>query len=143
MRDAPSEVWPGRAWGVRLLSLVQQLLGRILGNEALTRGLGDPEARMLIEWLVGHAEWLAEHASSAVVADLALQRLCARARAIGRFVSLWCHADARGAACQLAAVERFYWPLPCGTLDPCELMGDILQWESEHERTWHRPALAA
>lgn len=122
---------------------VQRLLGRILGNDALTRGLGDPEARMLVEWLVGHAEWLAAHATTAEAADAALQRLCARARGISRFVSLWCHAEARGAAGQLAAAERFYWPLPCGRLDPCDLMGDILHWEMEYERTWHRPALAA
>lgn len=122
---------------------VQRLLGQILGNEALTRGLGDPEARLLVEWLVEQAEWLADNAGSEAAADRTLQRLCARARAIGRFVTLWCHAGARGAACQLAGAERFYWPLPCGAVDPYELMRNILRWEAEHERTWHRPAAAA
>lgn len=122
---------------------LQRLLDQILGNEALTRGLGDPEARMLVEWLVEQAEWLADNSPSPAVAEQTLQRLCGRARAIGRFVSLWCHGGARGAACQLAAAERFYWPLPVCAVDPCELMGNILVWEEEYERTWNRPARAA
>ncbi len=122
---------------------VQQLLGRILGNDALTRGLRDPEARMLIEWLVEQGEWLADNCESFEEADRALQRLCARARSIGRFIHLWCYAGACGAACQLAASERFYWPLPTGPADPCELMGVILEWETRNEATWHRTPLAA
>ena len=31
---------------------VSLLLSRILDDEALTRGLGDAEARLLVEWLV-------------------------------------------------------------------------------------------
>ena len=34
------------------------VLSQILDNDALTRGLADPEARMLIEWLVEQAERL-------------------------------------------------------------------------------------
>jgi hypothetical protein len=106
------------------------VLSQIVDNEALTRGLGDPEARMLIEWLVEHAErWSAEAAADIVEAEVA--RLCRRARAVARFVNLWCYERGRRAACQLAAVERFVWELPTRMMDPCELMQEILFCEGE------------
>jgi len=105
-------------------------LSPILKNDALTRGLGDPEARLLVEWLVERAEQLAEDAAACV--DAQLKRLCRWGRSVSRFVSLWCYESDHGAAVQLAAVERFTWPLPCSALDPCELMSSILAWEAEH-----------
>lgn len=106
------------------------LVGHILQDEALTRGLGDPEARVLIEWLVDRAEQMADsgHAEEVVWKDL--HRMCRRARAIGRFVELWCSRGGRGPATQLAASERFDWPLPTRTVDPCDLMQSILRHES-------------
>jgi hypothetical protein len=118
--------------------LAKRLLSHILNNEALTRGLGDPEARLLVEWLVEQAEDLARQPgqAGAAVDEAALvarvQRLCRRARAVGRFVALWCSRRGRAAAVQLAATERFYWPLPTTTTDPCELMQSILDWEASH-----------
>jgi hypothetical protein len=103
----------------------------IVSDEALTRGLGDPEARLLVEWLVDHTEdltqRLAEHPSSC----LAVDRLYRRARAISRFVYLWCYTRSRGPATQLAATERFSWPLPQDQADPCEVMHEILVHEAE------------
>ncbi len=96
-------------------------------NDAVTRGLADPEARILVEWLVEQAESLAEQDVEARV-----QKLCRRCRAIGRFVGLWCYQRERGAAVQLAAAERFGWPFPEAATDPCELMQSILAWETEH-----------
>ena len=87
------------------------LLHPILDDEALTRRLGDAEARVLVEWLVDQAEFLARDATPEA-AEREVGRLCRRGRAIARFVSLWCHERAPGAAGQLAAVERFAWPLP-------------------------------
>jgi hypothetical protein len=110
---------------------VTPLLGQILRNDALTRGLGDPEARVLVEWLVEQAERLAEGDTAERAVWLEVQRLCRRGRAIGRFVSLWCHARERGAAAQLAAAERFTWPLPTRAVDPCELMQEILIGEAK------------
>ena len=98
--------------------LAKPLLSHILENDALTRGLGDPEARILVEWLVDRAEQLAAEAP-APSAWKTVQQLCLRGRAIGRFVTLWCHHRSRGAAGQLAAVERFTWPLPATAEDPC------------------------
>jgi hypothetical protein len=108
---------------------VDPLLQLVLGDEALTRGLGDAEARVLVEWLVERAEWLSAHLPPTYAAATML-RLCRRGRALARFVMLWC-LDARcGAANQLAATERFTWPLPGGPVDPCELMQSITHWES-------------
>ncbi len=87
------------------------LLHHILSDERLTGGLGDAEARVLVEWLVEQAEELMELAS-AEEAKTAVDWLCRRGRAVARFVRLWCLERARGAAGQLAAAERFAWPLP-------------------------------
>jgi len=112
--------------------LSRPLLNRIVGDEALVRGLCDPEARVLIEWLVDRAEEGAE----AGPAEQVVLALCRRGRAIGKFVALWTE-GARAAAVQLAASERFAWPLPAAALDPCVLMQNILAWEDREAR---RPA---
>jgi hypothetical protein len=109
----------------------KSLLSPILDDEALTRGLGDPEARMLVEWLVDRAERCVQEAPSE--APTAVDQLCRRARSIRRFVSLWFQEKGRGAACQLAATERYPWPLPGGDVDPCDLMHTILSWESQKQ----------
>src|SRR5207249_2867963 len=67
------------------------VLSLIVANEALTRGLADPEARMLIQWLVERAERLAAAAPPPEVLEAEVTRLCRRARAVARFVSLWCY----------------------------------------------------
>jgi hypothetical protein len=108
---------------------VDALLHLILTDEALTRGLGDAEARVLIEWLVEQAEQLARSGSPAATAEV--HRLCRRGRGIARFVNLWCGGD-RAGACQLAASERFVWPLPATTVDACELMQHIVAREERH-----------
>jgi hypothetical protein len=112
--------------------IAKPLLRPILDNEALTRGLGDPEARVLVEWLVEQAEQLAEKEPSSETIGTEVHRLCHRARGIVRFVRLWCYEEARGAAVQLAGAERYRWPLPSTAVDPCELMQSILDWEAGH-----------
>jgi hypothetical protein len=106
------------------------LLNHILDDDALTRQLGDEEARVLVEWLVDQAERLADSHNN-IEAEREVRRLCRRGRAIGRFVNLWCLQRLRGAAGQLAVAERFCWPLPDCELDACELMQEILFWESQ------------
>jgi hypothetical protein len=108
--------------------LAKRLWTPILRDEALTRGLGDPEARVLVEWLVDQAEEFAGQRAS----DFGdrFKWLCCRGRAIGRFVLLWGRGE-WGAAAQLAATERFAWPLPNTAADPCVLMQEILSCEAE------------
>ncbi len=108
--------------------MANSLLTPILDDEALTRGLGDAEARILIEWLVERAEAIQQDHFVDAKAQSIIRRLCRRARSISRFVTLW-ERDQRGAACQLAATERFSWPLPTAALDPCDLMERFLPWE--------------
>jgi hypothetical protein len=105
------------------------LLRFILQDEAITRGLGDEEARIIIEWLVEWAELLADESETEQAAWDGLHMLHRRARSISRFVFLWSKGGSRGAAAQLAAVERFHWPLPVCEEDPAELMLRILSWE--------------
>lgn len=108
------------------------ILRRVLRDESLTRDLGDEEARMLVEWVADWTELLAEAARSDDEAWDLTVKLCRRAKAIARFVNLWNRPRGRGAATQLAAGERFRWPLPIGDVDPGELMRLILDWENEH-----------
>ncbi len=116
---------------------VQQLLYPILHDENLTRGLGDPEARLLVEWLVEQVEGRLEEASAPGLLRNEVQELCQQARRISRFVRLWCLDNQPAAACQLAATERLAWPLPSGAVDPCDLMQTILAWEAQ-QRASHR-----
>ncbi|MCI0701807.1 MAG: hypothetical protein L0241_12055 [Planctomycetia bacterium] len=108
------------------------LIRHVLRDEALTRGLGDIEARMLIEWLADWTELLAEAARTEDDAWSCVQRLCRRGRAISRFVQLWGDPFSRGSAIQLAGSERFDWPLPTTDMDPGDLMHHILTWENQH-----------
>jgi hypothetical protein len=113
---------------------LKPLLRPILDDENLTRGLGDAEARALVEWLVQRAEECHSRAGAAAV-PAAVARLCRRARSIARFVWLWCHQEAYAAATQLAATERFEWALPGEALDAYELMTEILFWEQQDDET--------
>ena len=72
------------------------LLHHILSDEHLTRGLGDPEARVLVEWLVEQAEDLMKQTNSEDAAT-AVTWLCRAVEALAHFVRLWCLEQARGA----------------------------------------------
>ncbi len=121
-------------WGPYMTVDCDSLVREIVRDESLTRGLGDEEARMLVEWVVDWAELLADASRSEEDARDLVGRLRRRGRAIGRFVQLWCDdriRDRRGAT-QLAASERFAWPLPDGRVDPPDLMQHILMWENQN-----------
>jgi hypothetical protein len=105
------------------------LVRHILRDEAVTRGLGDVEARMIVEWLAERAEGIARTAAGEPAAWDAVRDVCRRARSIASFVRLWSMPASRGAANQLAAAERMRWPLPAGDIEAGELMEGILGWE--------------
>jgi hypothetical protein len=113
--------------------LARRELAPILDDEALTRHLGDAEARVLVEWLVEQAESLGE-IGSIEQARAELARLCRRGRVMARFVRLWCLEDLPGAASQLVAAERLDWPLPDGPIDPDRLMQQLVDWEDWKRR---------
>ena len=104
---------------------VGPLLRQLLQCESLTRGLEDPEARVLVEWIVEKVDHLGTDSTAENEVPKFVEQLSHRARAIARFVSLWSQGE-RCSAVQLAAVERFTWPLPTAAVDPCELMKAIL-----------------
>lgn len=109
----------------------------ILDDESLTRGLGDEEARLLVDWLVERAENLAASSLAENGRRERLAMLCRRARAVGRFIRLWCYDGEFGAAVQLAGAEGAAWQLPVGPEDAPDLMLRILKVEGR------RAALAA
>jgi hypothetical protein len=109
--------------------LARSELTPILDDEALTRHLGDAEARVLVEWLVDQAERLAEHLPVEHARAL-VARLCRRGRTMARFVRLWCLDKLPGAAAQLAAAEQLDWPLPDGPVEPSLLMQHLVAWEN-------------
>jgi len=110
------------------------LVRHILRDEAVTRGLGDVEARMIVEWLAGQAEQVALTTVSEVIAWERVRSACRRARVNACFCRLWAVPATRGAAIQLVASERLYWPLPNGDVDPGELMERILSWVDRHDQ---------
>jgi hypothetical protein len=114
----------------------QGLILRILRDESLTRGLWDPEARLLMEWLVNQIERLFESRASADQIERTYAQLYQWGRAIRRFVFLWSHQEDQGAAAQLAAAEGFSSSLPPADLtDPCEVMAHQLRWVAKHMST--------
>lgn len=100
----------------------------ILDDESLTRGLGDEEARMLVDWLVERAENLAASSLADNTRQNCLVAFCRRGRIVGRFVRLWCDGEF-GSAVQLAGAENVSWPLPNGPEDAANLMGRLLDCE--------------
>jgi len=109
--------------------VVDALIRGLLREERFTQGLDDSEGRMLAEWVVEWAELLGMTAKSPQEAEELLQRLSRRGQAIGRFVQLWTQPQTRGSAAQLAATERFAWPLPTPGLPPGDVLRQILSWE--------------
>ena len=103
------------------------LIRHVLRDEGVTRGLGDVEARMIVEWLADRAEQAAVTVPTEAAAWAVVRQACRRARVIATFVRLW-SAGSHGAALQLAGAERLHWPLPAGDVDPGELMEGILAW---------------
>lgn len=114
------------------------LVRHILRDEAVTRGLGDVEAQMIVEWLAGRAERVAVTAADEPTAWTQVRGHCRRARAIAAFVRMWGVGD-HGAAVQLAGAERLHWPLPAGDVDSGELMEGILAWVDRQDEIVSEP----
>jgi hypothetical protein len=106
--------------------LDRAFLRPILNDESLTRGLGDEEARVLIEWLADRAEAIALAAGTREENLSRLTQLCKQARVVARFVRLWCHEGECGAAVQLAGATNAEWGLPRGEEDPVDLLARLL-----------------
>lgn len=107
--------------------LCSQMIRHVLRDETVTRGLGDIEARMIIEWLTDRAEQIAvSRPEKDAWSELNLSTR--KAKIVSRFVQLWSEKHSRGAAVQLASAERMDWPLPSGDVDSGMLTERILAW---------------
>jgi hypothetical protein len=127
----PGEPPRARARCVRGWGIMDEhgLIRHILRDENLTRGLWDPEARLLVEWLAGQIERLFQAGLTDEQIERTFAQLYQWGRAFRRFVLLWCHQDDQGAAAQLAAAEGFSNSLPPADLtDPCDVMAHQLRW---------------
>lgn len=108
-------------------------VSRILDDEGLTKDLNDPEARMLVEWLVERAEKIANEVDDEEAGWQRVDALCKRARLIRRFLILWCERQDHAAAAQFVASERLNWSLPASdSVDPCEVLQGILRWHDHN-----------
>lgn len=110
--------------------LDRAFLRPILDDESLTRGLGDEEARLLVDWLVERAENLAASSLAETTRKNCLSIVCRRGRIVGRFVRLWSEGQF-GSAVQLAGAENVNWRLPSGPEEPAELMNRLLSFEEQ------------
>lgn len=106
------------------------LVRHVLRDEALTRGLGDVEGRMIVEWLVERVENLVHEEVTEAQAWEQLQQWSRWARSVTCFVRLWESPKTRANAVQLAAAERVNWPLPTARMEAAEVMERILAWEN-------------
>ena len=118
---------PGAVAGGINRMLSTQMVRHVLRDEAVTRGLGDIEARMIVEWLADKAEEIGRNKPE-TEAWIELARATRRARIVSRFVQLWAESSSRGAAVQLISAERLDWPLPAGDRDSGILTEEILAW---------------
>ena len=101
----------------------------ILDDEAVSRNLGDAEARLLFEWLVERAELAAAKADTEVAAERAVAAL-SRSGALDRQVRLALVQAADQGAGRAARLGRALdWPLPPADIDAWSLTGRILRFE--------------
>lgn len=115
----------------------ESLVDRVLDAEALTAGLEDPEARLLIEWLVEQTEQIARQAASLEEARQQVEQLCHYGRTLRRFLILWCYEKNPGGAAQLAATEKFGWPLPPASEgNAFAILRHVLHWHDQAGQTF-------
>ena len=104
-----------------VILLQRRELGIPLDREGVFLECRREHGGTVVEWLVEEAESLGG-ASPDEAALAEVLRLRRRGRAVARFVRLWSLEGDRGAASQLAASERFAWPLPDGPVEASLLM---------------------
>jgi hypothetical protein len=112
----PGEI-AGDAGGGNCIMLVDACIDQVLADARLTLGLEDPEARLLVEWLVDQAEKLPSTGLNDAEQDLAWSLCYRRAKVLRQFVRLWCYRGRPEAAIQLAASEGLADHLPDSSVE--------------------------
>lgn len=99
-------------------------------DERITYGLADPEARMLVEWLVAKAEAIPETELEPEDQVYAWELCYRRAKVLRQIVALWCYRGRPDAASQLAASEGMAEYLPASSVeDATEVMQSMMRQE--------------
>ena len=109
---------------------VDACIDQVLRDERLTYGLADPEARLLVEWLVERAEWIPRTGLGDNDQELAWSICYRRAKVLRQVVSLWCYRGRPDAATQLAASEGMAEYLPTAAVeDALDVMQALMKQE--------------
>ncbi len=110
--------------------LAANCIHQVMRDERITYGLADPEARMLVEWLVAKAEAIPETELEPADQDYAWQLCYRRAKVLRQFVALWCYRGRPDAASQLAASEGMAEYLPISSVEePVDVMLSMMRQE--------------
>jgi hypothetical protein len=109
---------------------VDACIDQVMGDARLTYGLEDPEARLLVEWLVDKAEHLPESGLAETEQDKTWQLYYRRAKVLRKCVQLWCYRGRPEAAIQLAASEGLSEVLPNSAVEEgVEVMSALMRGE--------------
>jgi hypothetical protein len=95
----------------------QACIHQVMRDGRITHGLEDPEARLLVEWLVEKAEAIPNSGLAENDQGLAWSLCYRRAKVLRQFVSLWCYRGRPEAAIQLAASEGLADYLPDSSVE--------------------------
>jgi hypothetical protein len=110
--------------------LTENCIHQVLRDERITYGLADPEARLLVEWLVTKAETIPETDLQPDDQENAWGLCYRRAKVLRQFVALWCYRGRPEAAIQLAASEGMSDYLPDSSVEePVDVMLAMMKQE--------------
>jgi hypothetical protein len=115
--------------------MTTECIQQVMHDERITYGLADPEARVLVEWLVNKAESIPESDLREEDMQCAWELCYRRAKVLRQIVSLWCYRGRPEAAIQLAASEGMSEFLPDGSVEePVDIMLTLMKQEPYYLR---------
>ncbi|MBL8822991.1 MAG: hypothetical protein JNJ77_10420 [Planctomycetia bacterium] len=115
--------------------MTTECIQRVMHDERITYGLADPEARVLVEWLVNKAESIPESDLREEDMQCAWELCYRRAKVLRQVVSLWCYRGRPEAAIQLAASEGMSEFLPDASVEePVDIMLTLMKQEPYYLR---------
>lgn len=110
---------------------IKKHIERVLDDEGLTSGLADPEAKVLMDWLVHNLEAKLPRTKSDAAARELTKTEAARARRLAAIIDKICYNDDRAAAERLwnaAGRTQALNTLPAA--DPVAVARQLIQWET-------------
>ena len=115
--------------------VAENCIHQVMRDERITYGLADPEARVLVEWLVHKAETIPDSELQQEDQVYAWELCYRRAKVLRQFVALWCYRGRPEAAIQLAASEGMADYLPDSSVEePVDVMLSMMKQEPYYVR---------